>query len=88
MENSKPRTLNSVSLITIASGIVGLVYFFYLLLWPVKVLEIKGNVKILTPEVKVGGDLIYEIDMCKYTDLNATISRQDVIACDKLRGLS
>ena len=51
-----------------------MLYVFFLMFCPFKVLEVK-SVKILTPQVKLGGTFEMLIDYCKYIDNPATVSR-------------
>lgn len=74
--NNKNKILYSLSIAAIIGGLGIIVYIFYLLLWPVKVLEIRGDVKILNPNVKVGEEVVYEVDFCKYKDIPGVLSRQ------------
>lgn len=66
------------ALALILSG-VAIFTLFYILFWPVQV--IKPNTipyKVLTPIVKVGGDLVYQVDACKFIDSKATVYRSFV----------
>ena len=55
-------------------------YLFYALFWPVEVIEPQVQpYKVLTPVVRQGGELKYQVDICKYHDLPATIIRSFVI---------
>ena len=42
---------------------------------PVKVFEVKGDSKILTPVVKTGDYVRYETSYCKYKDIESTVSK-------------
>lgn len=61
---------------TILATLVTMFYFAYLLFWPIKVLEVRGDVKILNPNIKIGEEVLYEVDLCKYRDVPGTLSRQ------------
>jgi hypothetical protein len=70
------KIFNYLSYITILLAIALLMYFYYLMFWPVTV--IKANVqpyKVITPIIKVGGNLTYQVDACKSTPLMASVIR-------------
>src|SRR5436305_8179156 len=43
--------------------------------WPVKLLDIKTPLPVLTPRVKAGEDLIYHADYCRYFKGNVKVFR-------------
>lgn len=70
------RVFNWVILITLPIIILFMLFIGYLAFWPVRI--ITPNVqpyKVLTPTVKAGDTLIYEVDACKYFDLHSTVYR-------------
>lgn len=66
----------------IITAIIGLVYFFYLILYPFKTVDLVQPIKVLNEnhEVQRGGDLILEIDYVKYG--NYTVDSSKNIICD------
>ena len=60
-----------VSLGVIAVAIVIMAYFFYMLFYPFKTVDLVEPVKVLTPEVKRGGDVKLKLEVVKYNNSQA-----------------
>lgn len=69
--------LNILIFGTFGGGIFIVLYFFYLLFWPFNPLTI-NSVKVITPSVKVGGAMVYDINSCKKAALTPTVYRKIV----------
>ena len=63
----------------ILCSIALLVLVTYWLTWPYKIAEQKGEARVLTPIIKNGETLIYELEYCKYADLVPIETRRQVI---------
>lgn len=51
-------------------------YVVFCLVYPYKVVDINGDVKIIGTNLKSGDVLEYEVDYCKYMDLSPTVYRK------------
>jgi hypothetical protein len=67
----------------IIAAILGVVYFFYLVLYPFKTVDLKEPIQVLNAnkEVARGGDLILEIEYVKYDSFPVT-SNKNIICED------
>lgn len=61
--------------ITINFTLGFLLLIIFWLVYPYKVIEFKQPIKILTPQVKRGEHLSYEVDYCKYSNHQPLITR-------------
>lgn len=63
-------------LFSIIAGLFLILYFWYLLCYPVKVLDIKVPYKVLNKRVEIGDYLKYEVEYCKNLPLRCDITVQ------------
>lgn len=63
--------------ILLAIGLISLGTFW--LTWPYKIAVQNGPSKILSPVVKLGGDVFYELDYCKYMDITPIDTKRQLI---------
>lgn len=68
------KILNCLSYLTLVTSFGLLILIGYWLNYPYKPIEFK-SMKILTPIVKQGGILKYDVDYCKYMALSAEVTR-------------
>jgi len=68
------RYLYTLGIIAIASALFLVVYVAYLLFYPFPTITI-SEATVLTKEVKAGGNILYKVTYCKYTDSPATVYR-------------
>ena len=61
----------------ILGGITALTAFLFLTIYPYKTFKV-NSAKVLTPIVKVGETMFYEVDYCKATTLGSSVQRQIV----------
>lgn len=69
------KILYFLGVIAIGFAFLLLAYFCYLLFYPFRVIEVKQPLRIVTKEVRPGGNLEYIVDYCKYGDYAATVVR-------------
>lgn len=60
--------------IIISVTIILLLYVVYLLLFPVKTIELNRPLTVITPEVKRGGTVTFLLDYCKYVDSESEVN--------------
>lgn len=70
----KTRITNTVNHISPILGIGFLGIIIFMLVWPFKTVTVVQPMKILTPEVKAGDIIRYEIDYCRYIETDSSIS--------------
>lgn len=59
---------------------IGLVLLItYWLAWPYKIAEQKAPAKVLTPIVRLGDNLRYELDYCKYMDISPIDTKKQLV---------
>lgn len=59
---------------------IGLVLLItYWLTWPYKIAEQKAPAKVLTPIVRLGDNLRYELDYCKYMDISPIDTKKQLV---------
>lgn len=70
------------SMAVIITAILGLLYFFYLVLYPFKTVDLVQPMKVLNPNhtVQRGGELIIEVEYIKYG--NYTVDSTKNIICE------
>lgn len=75
--------MKKIFYITAWTGIllaVGLVMLCtYWLTWPYKIAEQKSPAKILTPVVKNGEEVFYDLEFCKYRDITPIGTRRQIV---------
>lgn len=71
----KDNILQKISWSTLFLAMSFILYFAFCTLYPYKTMEMKQPNKVLTPVVKPGEDLIYEVDYCKYTNRSVILSK-------------
>lgn len=57
--------------------VIGVVTFW--LTWPYKIAEQKSPAKILTPVVKNGEEVFYDLEFCKYRDITPIGTRRQIV---------
>ncbi len=62
--------------VTIISAICLIIYFFFLMYWPAKIVDIHSPSHVTTPVIERGGLLEYDVEVCNYVDARVTISRR------------
>jgi hypothetical protein len=65
--------------IAIVGSICLVLLITYWLAWPYKIAEQKAPAKVLTPIVKLGDNLRYELDFCKYTDISPIDTKKQLV---------
>ncbi len=68
-----------ISMTVLAVAAIFLFIGGYLAFTPVKVIEAQRQpYKILTPTIKAGGTVVYEVDACKFKDIQSMVIRRFV----------
>lgn len=70
------RFFNSFAALVILCAAAFLLVCGYWMFWPVRLLEAKQPLHIITTDIQKGKELVYEFDYCRYTTLDALSSRQ------------
>ena len=79
MRKAIGKTFFILTWLGIFCSIALLVLVTYWLTWPYKIAEQNGEARVLTPTIKNGETLVYELDYCKYMDLTPIGSRRQVV---------
>ena len=69
------KLINVFSYSLLAVAFVIVFYIGYLAFYPFKTLVVKQPITILTPTVKAGDDMVYQISYCRYFKGSAQLSR-------------
>jgi hypothetical protein len=78
--------INKLATIVLMLSGLTVVVLLAALYWPVKVIVPKQQpYRVLTTQVKRGGNLVYTVDACKYFDTTATVSRVFVGVKDQIQ---
>ena len=76
-EHSK---LHKASIVSLAVSIVCLFTIIFLLFWPTTVIvPNRQPYRVITPTVKAGENMVYEVDACKYYDVSSMVTREIVV---------
>lgn len=68
--------LNKLVWLTLVTGMLVMLYVIYLIVWPIEAIHVNVEpARILTPIVKAGDTVTFELDYCRYTDVPSTLSR-------------
>jgi len=82
----KPKPIHLVSYATLAIAFVLMVYFAWLAFWPFKGIDIYVQpYPVVTPTVVAGEQVKYEIDYCRYTDVDSHVVHQLVHGVEIIR---
>ena len=67
------KLLTRIGIVTMIVAIILMLYTFYMFLWPYRTVEVKVQpYPILTPIVRVGELVKFEVDYCKYSNAPMT----------------
>lgn len=70
----RTRVTNTVNALSPILGIGFLALVIGMMVYPFKTAEVKEPMRILTPEVQVGDIIRYEVDYCRYTDAESSLT--------------
>lgn len=74
------------SYLTLVIAFATLLYFSYLAFWPVKAIDIFVQpYNVLTPVVQAGDNVKYEIEYCRYTDVDSVVTHHLLIRDELIR---
>ena len=69
------KKLNILAITIVAIGQIFLIQYLILSFYPFKTLTVESPLKVLTPKVKAGDDMIYQVKYCRYTKVSAKVTR-------------
>lgn len=76
--STRDKLKHHVALFTLIFSSVVFLLFLFWWIYPYRTFEVEQPYNVLTHKVKQGGLLTYEINYCKYTDVDPVVQRQFV----------